>query len=96
MASTAAGWPTVSVAMTTFNGAPYLEEQLESLLGQRHLPAELVVGDDGSEDDTLAILQRFSQKASFPVFVHRNADRLGFRRNFIRTAERCRGELISF
>jgi glycosyltransferase involved in cell wall biosynthesis len=87
---------TVSVAMTTFNGETYLEEQLDSLLVQRHLPAELVVGDDGSEDETLVILERFARRASFPVRIHRNASRLGFRTNFIRTAERCGGELITF
>lgn len=87
---------TVSIAMTTFNGADYLEEQLESLLGQQHLPAELVVGDDGSEDETLAILARFATKATFPVLIHRNPDRLGFRANFIRTAQRCRSDLITF
>jgi hypothetical protein len=87
---------TVSIAMTTFNGAAYLEEQLDSLAAQHHLPTELVVGDDGSEDETLAILERFAQTASFPVLVHRNPRRLGFRENFIRVAQRCRGELISF
>ena len=86
----------VSVAMTTFNGETYLEEQLDSLLAQRQLPAELVVGDDGSQDNTFAILERFARRASFPVLVHRNPSRLGFRTNFIRTAERCRSELISF
>ena len=87
---------TVSIAMTTFNGAVYLEEQLDSLLAQRHRPAELVVGDDGSEDETLVILERFATRAPFPVRVQRNPTRLGFRTNFIRTAERCRSELISF
>jgi glycosyltransferase involved in cell wall biosynthesis len=87
---------TISIAMTTFNGATYLEEQLDSLLGQQHLPAELVVGDDGSEDETLSILERFARKAPFPILVHRNPSRLGFRANFIHTAERCRGELITF
>jgi glycosyltransferase involved in cell wall biosynthesis len=82
--------------MTTFNGATYLQEQLDSLLAQQHLPAELVVGDDGSEDETIAILDRFAARAPFPVLVQRNATRLGFRTNFIRTAERCRGELITF
>ena len=87
---------TISVAMTTFNGAAYLEEQLNSLLDQRHLPLELVIGDDGSEDETLVILERFAGRAPFPVLVQRNVRRLGFRENFIRTAERCRGELITF
>jgi glycosyltransferase involved in cell wall biosynthesis len=73
---------TISIAMTTFNGATYLEEQLDSLLGQQHLPAELVVGDDGSEDETLSILERFARKAPFPILVHRNPSRLGFRANF--------------
>lgn len=87
---------TVSVAMTTFNGAAYLEEQLDSLASQRHLPSELVVGDDGSEDATLEILERFASKAPFPVLVVRNPTRLGFRENFIRTAERCQSDLVSF
>ena len=56
---------TVSVAMTTFNGATYLGEQLDSLLAQRHRPAELIVGDDGSEDETLAILEAFARSAPF-------------------------------
>ena len=87
---------TVSVALTTFNGATYLGEQLDSLLAQRHPPAELVVGDDGSEDETLAILEGFASRAPFPVVVHRNPRRLGFRANFIATAQRCRGDLITF
>ena len=87
---------TVSVAMATFNGAAYLQEQLDSLAAQRCLPAELVVGDDGSEDDTLVILERFAATAPFPVSIQRNPIRLGFRANFIRTAERCRSELITF
>ena len=87
---------TVSVAMTTFNGATYLGEQLDSLLAQRHRPAELIVGDDGSEDETLAILEAFARSAPFPVVVHRNQRRLGFRANFIATAQRCHGDLITF
>ena len=87
---------TVSVAMTTFNGATYLREQLDSLLAQRRRPAELVVGDDGSEDETLSILAEFAGRAPFPVIVQRNPRRLGFRANFIATAQRCRGDLITF
>ena len=38
----------ISVAMCTFNGARYLEEQLESVALQSRLPYELVVCDDRS------------------------------------------------
>jgi glycosyltransferase involved in cell wall biosynthesis len=86
----------VSIAMTTYNGARYLWEQLDSLAGQRLLPAELVIGDDGSSDATLEILERFARTAPFPVHIHRNPKRLGYRANFLNVARRCTGRLISF
>jgi glycosyltransferase involved in cell wall biosynthesis len=50
----------ISVAMATFNGARYIGEQLTSLSSQTVKPLELVVCDDGSTDETVAILQSFS------------------------------------
>lgn len=86
----------VSVALCTYNGARYLQQQLDSLLAQELLPAELVVGDDGSTDDTLGILERFAAQAPFPVRVTRNAINLGFGENFLQAADRCRYEYIAF
>ena len=86
----------VSVAMATFNGASHLGQQLADLAEQSVLPAELVVCDDGSTDDTLAILDRFAANAPFPVHIHRNAERLGYRANFIKCAGLCRSDLIAF
>jgi glycosyltransferase involved in cell wall biosynthesis len=86
----------VSIAMTTYNGATYLQEQLDSLAGQHFLPTELIVGDDGSTDDTIGILERFRRVAPFPVVVHCNSIRLGFRANFMKIARLCAGDLISF
>jgi glycosyltransferase involved in cell wall biosynthesis len=86
----------ISIAMTTYNGAAYLREQLDSLAAQKLRPAELVIGDDGSSDDTLEILEDFAKSAPFPVRVHCNPERLGYRLNFLATAKRCTSELISF
>jgi len=86
----------ISVAMATYNGARFLEEQLESLAGQTALPGELVVGDDGSDDETPAILERFAAAAPFPVRITRNPARLGYGDNFLAAAERCRGPWIAF
>lgn len=86
----------ISVAMATYNGGKYLREQLASLAAQNHLPHELHVGDDGSQDDSLAILAEFERTAPFPVIIHRNPQRLGCAENFLQTAHRCSGEWIAF
>jgi glycosyltransferase involved in cell wall biosynthesis len=87
---------TVSVALATFNGARHIDEQLSSLALQQRLPDELVVTDDASSDDTVARVEAFAATAPFPVFVHRNNERVGYRANFMRAAGLCRSELIAF
>src|SRR5690349_6672659 len=71
----------VSIAMATYNGARYIGEQLDDLARQTQPPAELVVSDDSSSDGTLAIVERFASKAPFPVRIHSNPRRLGYREN---------------
>lgn len=88
--------PPISVALATYNGASHLERQLGDIADQSLLPCELVVCDDGSTDNTLAIVQDFADAAPFPVHIHRNDVRLGYRRNFIQCAGRCSGELVAF
>jgi glycosyltransferase involved in cell wall biosynthesis len=82
--------------MATFNGARYLGQQLTSLSSQTVKPLELVVCDDGSTDETAAILQSFSAVAPFTVRVFKNAERLGYQQNFIKAASLCKGSLIAF
>ncbi|HXZ10127.1 MAG TPA: glycosyltransferase [Paraburkholderia sp.] len=86
----------VSIAMATYNGARYLDEQLQSLARQTVLPAELVVTDDISSDETVAILTKFAETAPFPVRIYRNRERLGYRANFMKAAQSCSSEAIAF
>ncbi|WP_237477183.1 glycosyltransferase [Lichenibacterium dinghuense] len=86
----------ISIAMATFNGARYIGEQLRSLADQTLLPAELVVTDDGSTDNTVEIVSAFAATAPFPVRVHVNPQRLGYGANFMGCAARCEGDLIAF
>lgn len=88
-------FPRVSVAMATFQGERFLEEQLDSILCQTLPPFELEIGDDGSDDDTVDIIKRFAARAPFPVRLQVNQRRLGHAENFLRTAERCSGDLIA-
>ena len=89
-------YPSVSVALATYNGEDYLAQQLEDLHNQSLLPCELIVCDDGSTDLTLDILQDFADSAPFPVQIHRNAARLGYRQNFVQCAALCSGDFIAF
>jgi glycosyltransferase involved in cell wall biosynthesis len=84
----------VSVAMATFDGARYLPEQLDSLARQTRKPDELVVADDGSRDETVAMLQQFAQTAPFDVRITTNAINLGFAQNFGRALSLCTGDVI--
>lgn len=43
--------PRTSIAMATYNGAHFIEQQLQSFAEQTWLPDELVITDDGSADE---------------------------------------------
>jgi glycosyltransferase involved in cell wall biosynthesis len=51
------GRSSVSVAMATWNGAAYVKEQVHSILAQLTDGDELVVVDDASQDDTVAVIR---------------------------------------
>lgn len=85
----------ISVAMCTFNGERFVEDQLRSILQQSRPPDELVVCDDGSVDGTLHIIERFVRKASFPVRLVVNDRRLGSTENFEKAISLCRGSEIA-
>jgi len=50
--------PAVSILMPTYNGAAYLDAQIASILAQDFGDFELVIVDDGSCDNTPAVLAR--------------------------------------
>jgi glycosyltransferase involved in cell wall biosynthesis len=87
---------TISVALCTYNGARFLEQQLASLEAQERRPDELVVCDDRSTDKTVPLLESFAGTASFPVRIHINPVNLGSTMNFDRAMRLCAGTLIAF
>jgi glycosyltransferase involved in cell wall biosynthesis len=85
-----------SIAMTTYNGERFLDGQLRSLSEPTLAPAELVVCDDGSTDQTVDILKRWAQRLPFPLRFFQNEQRLGSRRNFLKAASLCVSDYIAF
>jgi glycosyltransferase involved in cell wall biosynthesis len=85
----------LSIALCTYDGARFLEPQLESFASQTRPPDELVVCDDRSSDGTISILEAFARTAPFPVRIEKNDVRLGSTRNFEKAIGLCTGDLIA-
>ncbi len=86
--------PSVSIALATYNGEPYLYEQLVSLSDQSILPDELVIVDDSSDDLTCQIIEKFSETAPFPVRLFKNIENLGYTPTFCKAMMACDGDFV--
>ena len=51
----------VAVVVPVFNGEEFLSETLDSVFAQTHAPAEVVVVDDGSTDNSVDIASRYER-----------------------------------
>ncbi|WP_344754181.1 glycosyltransferase [Gryllotalpicola koreensis] len=89
--------PGVSVALCTRNGARFVGAQLHSILAQSPAPAQLVVSDDDSSDDTLALARQAIGAANARPEVHwiENRPPLGVTKNFEGAVRAATGGLIA-
>ncbi|WP_316569216.1 glycosyltransferase family 2 protein [Neobacillus sp. YIM B06451] len=85
---------TISIALVTYNGGKFLEDQLKSILNQSRLPNEVVICDDRSSDGTIQILEKFAKTAPFDVRIFINEKNLGSTKNFEKCINLCHGDLI--
>jgi glycosyltransferase involved in cell wall biosynthesis len=84
----------ISIALCTYNGAQFLQEQLESIAHQTRIPDEMIICDDKSKDRTLKVIEDFASKATFPVKIVLNDKNLGSTKNFEKAIELCTGDII--
>jgi len=81
----------VSVIIPTYNGGEHILDAIESVLRQTYAPLEIIVVDDGSQEDILRVLSPVSQKITY--IRQDNAGPSAARNRGIRAA---RGEFIAF
>ncbi|MBI3825234.1 MAG: glycosyltransferase [Candidatus Rokubacteria bacterium] len=83
--------PLVSVVISNYNYARFLGEAVESVLKQTYRHREIIVVDDGSTDDSPAVVRRFGDAIQY----HRQPNQgVSTARNF--GARASHGELIAF
>lgn len=75
--------PRVDVLMATFNGGPWISQQIDSILAQEDVDVRVVVSDDGSRDGTLEYLERRATEESRLVLLPRRSGLPGVTANFM-------------
>lgn len=85
----------LSVALCTYNGERYIEEQLSSILNQSKKVDEIIVCDDCSSDRTVEIVKSISESnKDVDIHIYENEHNLGVCANFEKAAYLCNGDII--
>lgn len=80
--------------MPAYNSSLYIEESISSVLNQTHRNIELIVIDDGSVDDTLAIINAWSERDERIIAMNQKNQGVSAARN--NAIVRATGDFIAF
>jgi glycosyltransferase involved in cell wall biosynthesis len=83
--------PRVSIGLPIYNGEPFVEQAIDSLLSQTYSDFELIISDNASTDRTGEICAAYAAR-DLRIRYHRNVQNIGVDRNFNRTFELATGE----
>jgi len=83
--------PLVTVIIASYNHARYIEESINSVINQTYKHIELLVIDDGSKDDSPALLKRLQEQHGFDLRLQANQ---GLARTLNDAIARAKGSLI--
>ncbi len=88
----------ISVAMATYNGEKYIEEQLRSIFNQSLPVDEVIIRDDRSKDATAEIVRRFiaENKLEDRIDFKVNEHNLGYASNFMEALRCTTGDYVFF
>lgn len=82
----------ISVAMISYQGEKYIEEQLDSILAILGPKDEVIISDDGSTDRTREILVRYESQDERVRMI--NGPKAGVKKNVENALRSCEGEYI--
>lgn len=89
--------PDMEILLPTYNGGRFLREQLDSLFAQTDQDWRLTASDDGSADDTLAILQDYLARYPDRMALRAGGRRFGSARDhFFALMRECRAGYVLF
>lgn len=87
---------TIGVAIATFNGIKYIEQQLDSICRQTVPPDVISISDDCSNDGTFEFLEGFKKRSEIPIILNSNEKQLGVIENFMVAFRHCKTDYIAY
>lgn len=84
----------VSVALATYNGEAYIEQQMDSILRQTRKVDEIIVYDDASTDQTLAKVKQYQFQDDVVVHIFSQDHNVGYIENFAKALKMTNGDII--
>lgn len=85
----------ISVIMSIYNCAPYLEQAIQCILYQTYTDWELILCDDDSTDNTYSIAQQFQKQYPNKIVLLQNTANMGLNYTLNRCLENAKGEYIA-
>ncbi|CAN5296772.1 hypothetical protein BH09BAC2_BH09BAC2_04130 [soil metagenome] len=86
--------PIVSICIPTYNGAEFLKEAVDSAIAQSYKNIEILISDDGSEDETIPIIKQYAEKYNSIRLVANPVK--GMVNNWNNCLREAKGEWIKF
>lgn len=87
----------IGIAMATFNGEKYIEQQLNSIIGQTMPPDVLIISDGNSSDNTVSICRKIlSSQTNIEYKIIENDTNMNVTDNFQRAITECDTKYIFF
>ena len=85
--------PLVSICVPTYNSSRFLRETLDSLAAQTYGNLEVLISDNASNDESLAIAREYGAKYGFRIVA--NSSNYGAFNNWNRLVELAQGEYVA-
>ncbi|MDR0830886.1 MAG: glycosyltransferase family 2 protein [Prevotellaceae bacterium] len=87
----------IEILLSIYNGEKYLEEQIQSIVNQTFIDWILNIRDDGSQDNSLKIIQHFSEKYPDKIFLKNdNFGNIGAAKSFYELLKNSTQDYIMF
>ncbi|MBR5473244.1 MAG: glycosyltransferase family 2 protein [Clostridia bacterium] len=90
------GEVTVTILLAVYNGEKYLKQQLDSILAQTVKDIKIVIRDDGSRDNSPAIIDEYCNNYPQTITKLEGAPTGGAKQNFATLFESCDDDYIMF